>query len=284
MSPAAEIPLIIFTLLIQLAVGILLVGIAASGFKPGPARERLFSQSWFALIFVAIGALLSMIHLGNPLHSPFTLLHAGSSWLSREILMVLLAGAALLGVAWSRWKKPDSRLADALITIAAFLGLVLIYTMSKVYDSPFLPGWEGSSTFFLFLASALILGGLWCACALSFGKAAEIENRKAALWRVFFMAAAGFVLLAIFAPLSLPDGAAALNQAGSAYSGETVAFWQGMHALLSGLGILLFACAIWRGASGGTAAGLTMAALMFGICGEIAGRSAFYMSYARLGM
>ncbi len=285
MNAASEIPLLAFTLLAQMAVGIVLVGqLAVAGFTDGQVRTRLQNQSFFALLFVAVAALLSFFHLGTPLHGPFTLSNIGSSWLSREIAMVIATGAGLAALAYMRWKKPESSANNPLALLVCALGLIFIYAMSKVYSSPFLPGWAGSSTFFLFFASTLILGSLWLACSLGTAKLSEGPAYNSAFWRIFFFAVAGFVLLAICQPMAGAESVGGLNPLSRESSLETISLLQGWHACLSGLAIMLFCAALWQMVRKRPMAGILIAALCVAIAGEVLGRLAFYMSYARIGM
>lgn len=282
MHAFSEIPLLIFTLLSQMAVGIIIMGqLAIAGQPEGFARKRIAGQSLPALIFVGTAALISCIHLGTPLHAPFTIFHVGSSWLSREILFALLTVAAIGGIVYLRWKQPDSRWLKPLALAASIIGLIFIYTMSKVYSSPFMPGWEHNSTFFLFLASAIVLGSLWQGCVLGFG---DGDNRAAPLWRLFFFAIAGLILIAAFMPLAMPEPVTGINPLSRDYPPETIANLQSLHACLCGAGILLFMCGIRQCAKKNSFAAIMALAFLFAASGEIAGRMAFYMSYARLGM
>lgn len=285
MHVASELPLLLFTLLSQMAVGILLVGqFAIIGQGNTPTSSRLRNQCFFALLFIGLAALLSVLHLGTPTHSPFTILHIGSSWLSREIFMVIATGVCVAGLAYTRWKMPDSRLNGILAILACLLGFLLIYAMSKVYNSPFMPGWAGNSTFFLFFASTLILGSLWQGCVAGSVKMDENSATKLIFWRIFLIALAGFVLMAIFIPLALPKPSLTMNINMASDNFSRVPLMQALHACLSGIGILTFCYALWQTMSKKPMGALLVIALLFAISGEIAGRMAFYMSYVRLGM
>lgn len=110
-----EFPLVFFTLLVQMAVGMVLVGKCVLGNEADRAlREGVRRQNVAALLLFAVAVIISFVHLGTPLHAPFTLLHVTQSWLSREILMIGLMGLACCGWCWlgaksMRWmarKKP----------------------------------------------------------------------------------------------------------------------------------------------------------------------------------
>lgn len=285
MHISAEIPLLIFTLVAQLAVGIMIAGrFALAENVDEKTQGRINSQSYFALIFICIGALLSLLHLGTPSHAIFTVTNIGSSWISREIVMVLIVTVAIAAAALSVWKKASEKAAQALAIVASALGIALLYVMSQVYNSPFLPGWEGNTTFFLFLASALILGSFWIACVLGVAAARSEQTCNGPFWRLFFCALTWFGLVAAFVPMSVPEPVAGINTASITYSPESIAICQGVHAALCGIGVLFLGFGLWRILRRQYAGGFMTAALLLGLCGEIAGRCAFYMSYVKLGM
>lgn len=282
MHAADEFSLLFFTLLCQLGVGIVLASIVALYKNETiPETGRIRSQGVFALVCVAVAALISCLHLGTPLHAPYTIFNIGSSWLSREIFLVLLTLASLCCMVYFWHKKPEASTGKIFAIISACIGILLLYAMSRVYQSPFLPGWDHSSTFFLFLASALILGSIWQGIAIAISGKGQ---HAPLLWRVLFLAITGFALIAIFAPISLPDAVAMLNPASVESSQGQISVMQAAHACLAAIGIIFFCWAVRRSVLKETAGGLLMASFIFAFAGEVIGRYAFYMSYARLGM
>lgn len=286
MHVSAEISLIIFTLLCQLAVGILLAGQFAMAGQAGRiVRERMEKQSLAALVFVIIAAVLSCAHLGTPTHASYTIFNLGSSWLSREIVMVILTVGAMGCLVYLLRKQPGSKWLKPAALGSCLIGLLLIYAMSMVYASPFLPGWDSSATFFLFLASALILGSFWQGCALATNRSLVDDGTATrVLWKLFFVAMAGFILIAAFMPQAMPEPVAGLNPWSRDYSPERIANMQLLHAILCGTGILLFFGALRRSLQERPISAFLMPGLILVLAGEIVGRIAFYMSYSRLGM
>ena len=143
-----ELPLVGFTLLTQMAAGMAVCGLLISSL---PASALLAIG-----ILLAAGGLSSFLHLGRKRNAWRSATHLRKSWLSREILMTGLfaiawavaAGTELLGVASPNpWPL-------------AILGLVLIYSMSRVYRLRAVPSWNTWRTPAAFYLSVIVLGVL----------------------------------------------------------------------------------------------------------------------------
>lgn len=134
--------LVIFTLLSQSAVGLMIAQAFRQGFHN--------SGNWLALILLALGALASLGHLGDPWLAALTVGNAGSSWLSREIVMCIVFGISILAciVMKHRWLE----------WLSAFVGVLFIFVMARIYMLPTEPAWNSSVTFFYFLSAGLMLG------------------------------------------------------------------------------------------------------------------------------
>ena len=159
-SGLEELPLILFTLLVQLAVGAFW------------AMTWMFSRLWqlvqydvtglrlwpSALIGICLGAgmLASFAHLGTKKNAWRAVSHWRKSSLSREILFLGLFGLCWLftTLVTAIWHNSPFELAG----ITAILGIGLIYNMSQVYRFPAAPGWNTWRTNVGFMLSALLLG------------------------------------------------------------------------------------------------------------------------------
>ena len=65
-----EFPLVFFTLLVQMAVGMVLVGKCVLGNEADRAlREGVRRQNVAALLLFAVAVIISFVHLGTPLHA-----------------------------------------------------------------------------------------------------------------------------------------------------------------------------------------------------------------------
>lgn len=158
-----EWPLVIFTLLMQLAIGCVLTALycQSSALRELDGSQRLSvvrPALLCALAVGGIGLLASMAHLGNPMHALYTLNHVASSWMSREILFTaLFMGLLFLTVVVMLMKKT---LPAPLVALTALVGLADIFVMSAIYDNSRFILWQGWGTYAGFYGSALMMGSL----------------------------------------------------------------------------------------------------------------------------
>ena len=158
--------LITFTILAQMSVGSFLVlGIvhyfASHKFNLEEA-DRLSDRALLAIgPVLALGMAASLLHLGNPLNAYKAVSNLGSSWLSREIFSGVIFAVLGAAFAWMQWRKiatPNQR--NLLAILTAFVGLVLVYSMSQVYMLPTRPSWNLVTTPLAFFTTTLLLGVL----------------------------------------------------------------------------------------------------------------------------
>lgn len=146
-----EFPLLVFTLLAQMAAGITIFSL---GFPP-----TAFSLLSIGLL-LALGGLFSCLHLGYVKNAWRAVLHLKKSWLSREILM-----AGLFGVSWLAWValsvlKADAGSLDNAQRFSALLGAGMVFSMARVYRLRAVPAWDTWRTETAFFLAAGTLGGL----------------------------------------------------------------------------------------------------------------------------
>lgn len=160
--------LIIFTLLAQTAAGTIVVGSIGRRLFKNSTRpfttEPLFRRTLIlssALMLTA--ALASFFHLGTPLHAIYVLGNLANSWLSREILSVILfTGSLCLMTLLYIIGFNNRKIFTILEGATVILGLVLIFTMSSIYMLPTIPVWNHIFTPLTFFASAFLLGtSIW---------------------------------------------------------------------------------------------------------------------------
>lgn len=180
----SEVPLVCFTVFSPAAVGASLFALPLGGGAAVAAAVALM---------VAAGMLASIAHLARPLRAPRSLIHLGSSWLSREILVVSAFWA--LAVLWLACELGGAGMfrgaADAAVSSAAgaavampaaggfpwtaaargfhvaavVVGVVLLWVIAKAYRVHGQPAWDGSDTFWELVAGALGSGGAVAAAA-----------------------------------------------------------------------------------------------------------------------
>jgi len=148
-----EVPLVVFTLLGQLAVGEFWVLWMLTNRIMPPLNliPHLIIGAG-----LGIGLLTSFAHLGTKRNAWRVLAHLSHSWLSREILFAGLFGLGwLLTVLLSATRHPVTFEAAAITSI---LGIGLVYSMGQVYRIPAAPGWNSPRTNAGFFITALLLG------------------------------------------------------------------------------------------------------------------------------
>jgi DMSO reductase anchor subunit len=137
----SELPLVAFTLLAQMSVGMAWAGLWMMDTIP-------LIPYLLIGVCLAIGGFFSFAHLGakrNAWRAPF---HLKKSWLSREILTAGLFGASWLAgmfVPEIKW-------------VTAFFGAVFVYSMAKVYRLHVMPAWDTWRTQAGFFITAALLG------------------------------------------------------------------------------------------------------------------------------
>jgi len=150
----SELPLVVFTLLGQMAVGMFW----ATGWIFAPLR-RLAPPNIFFLQLVPIvlaglclgsGMLVALVHLGTKRNAIRMLNNLKKSWLSKEILYMGLFGSTLLLYLVSGF--------PILGWLTSLFGFGLIYSMASVYRLRSMPSWNNWRTLAEFLLSAMLLG------------------------------------------------------------------------------------------------------------------------------
>ena len=139
----SENPLVAFTLLTQMAVGMAIFSLFS-----GPLSRSLRLAIGG---LIGIGGLISILHLGTPLNAWRAPFHLKKSWLSREILMF-----GLFGISWvlalllpGMGKLP-----------LALCGLGLFFSMVQVYRLRSIQPWDTNRTLLAFVVSTVLLGTL----------------------------------------------------------------------------------------------------------------------------
>ena len=116
-----------------------------------------FRMGILVIIMTAVG--ISFFHLGSPLNAYRTLGNLRTSWLSREILFLLifLACTAVL-FAITRLASQASPISLIFQVTGSLAGLLLIFTMARLYLLPAVPAWNSMLTPYLFFSSTFLLG------------------------------------------------------------------------------------------------------------------------------
>ena len=173
----------VYTILMQLAVGALLVlWVIRAAAKPRFAAEELDRIVRNPLLIISITVAVAMIgshfHLSRPFHSFYALRNYRTSWLSREIIFTLLFFLSLAST-WllSRYRVHRRVLIEALGWVATAFGLTMVYCMARIYLLPTQLAWNSPTVIVSFYGTTLLLGIMTIACLLVMDlKFAEIQK------------------------------------------------------------------------------------------------------------
>jgi anaerobic dimethyl sulfoxide reductase subunit C (anchor subunit) len=168
-------PLIAFTILAQMSVGMFVVlGIVHYFVVNKYSIAEADQMSTYALLAIGpalvLGLLASLIHLGTPYIAFLAVTNLATSWLSWEILLGVLF--AILGgiFAMLQWRKIGSfALRNVIAWLAAIDGIGLVYVMSRIYRQPTIPSWNTTLTTISFYTTALLLGAVGVGAAFVAG-------------------------------------------------------------------------------------------------------------------
>lgn len=154
LRPKSELPLVFFTLLAQLSVGVfwgaawMFAPLQAFALKEANLLRNM--TAFLGLLVLLAGGLAAFAHLGHKRNAWRMLCNLRKSWLSRELFFVgsFVAGWLLSLVA----PGPFTTL------LVAVLGLGLIRAMANVYRLRSMAAWNSWRTLVGFLLSTLLLG------------------------------------------------------------------------------------------------------------------------------
>jgi anaerobic dimethyl sulfoxide reductase subunit C (anchor subunit) len=159
-----EWPLVGFTVLGQLAVGVYLLAgsvlFLARRTSGVPAVDGARSAVPLAVLgLMSAAAALSLFHLHRPARAWSVLSNLGTSWLSREILsgLTFTGLAGLLGFL-DGLGTVGPGLIKALFVLGGLAGAAFILTMSRLYMLPAVPAWNGPFTPLSFVLTSAALG------------------------------------------------------------------------------------------------------------------------------
>jgi anaerobic dimethyl sulfoxide reductase subunit B (iron-sulfur subunit) len=149
-----ELPLVVFTLLAQMAVGLALCGLLLPQF---PLAVLLTIG-----ILLGVGGSISFLHLGRKRNAWRAVVHLRKSWLSREVLMAVIFGIAwLVSVLWA-WLMATPFSSWPM----AIPGVGLVFCMSQVYLLRAVPVWNNWRTTLAFFLTPILLGVLGVSLAI----------------------------------------------------------------------------------------------------------------------
>lgn len=187
-----ELPLVVFTVLAQTAVGAYITMASRLSQLGSTAKQyRPLLLSMFILwAFMAIGFAASTMHLGSPLRAFNALNRVGYSGLSNEILtgslFFVLGGLYWLADLLKIFHGRVLKLARIIVTI---VGIIFMAAMIKVYLISTVPVWDSSFTYAEFIGTVLMSGVLLGYALLNLtGASTSKLNTKLAIFGVIIIA------------------------------------------------------------------------------------------------
>jgi anaerobic dimethyl sulfoxide reductase subunit C (anchor subunit) len=281
---AEEWPLMMFTLISQLAIGsfIMLVLFRTLMLPKDPSSVKKLSNIGFMAVgpLMTLALIFSLFHLGTPTGAIRSILNLGSSWLSREILT---AGGFFVLWFFSYRAYQKESAGNAIGWITSVVGLLAIYSMANIYGNSVRPAWDNLNTYIAFFGTTLALGSLGAASFIVYGAKGSTLNGAAIslLKKLSILAVAAIVLPLIYLPVfisGLGSGVAAAQASAQLLSG-TYAFIIVIGAVLSLIGTALLYLGLNKAAKTSLIPlQFVFLALALVIVGEFIGRYVFYAS------
>lgn len=281
---AEEWPLMMFTLLGQMAIGMyiilaLLRTLLAQ--KSSPALAGQVTKKGFLAVgpIMAVALLLSLFHLGDPMGAYRSIGNLTSSWLSREILF-----AGLFFILWcvSYFSERKGEGSSILRFATVLVGLIAIYSMASIYTSSIRPAWANGNTYLSFFGTALAFGVVGAISALLPGlkTAGNSVQSLELVKKVCWIGIAAVLLPLVYLPVyitGLSGGVGAAQTSAhlltGAYLTPLILRWI-LSAL--GMGLLVYTLANKIKSKSPLTANILYAALLLVFMGEFIGRYVFY--------
>lgn len=159
---STEIPLVLFTVLIQMAVGVMVFLLFSRLTRkeqalPGDAAAATRQIVYISLALTVAGVIASLVHLGHPVRAYRALFHHLSSWMGREAAFLGIFSLLLLLYAVLLRKGSGPKIGiEFLAAITGFLGVLssaLVYTaLGSV------PSWSNMFSILFFLLTFVLTG------------------------------------------------------------------------------------------------------------------------------
>lgn len=150
-----ELPLILFTLLTQVAVGMAVFAAVRQWVTvEGPTIKS--RNEWITILaLIGLGVFAAFFHLGKPLGAIRMIANIGSAWLSREILSFGLFGALSAVTFYLVFTKSSN---GWLFKVTAVVGLLAVFSTGMAYASAGLDAIHNVLPLILFLLTVFTLG------------------------------------------------------------------------------------------------------------------------------
>ncbi|MEL1133726.1 DmsC/YnfH family molybdoenzyme membrane anchor subunit [Desulfitobacterium sp. THU1] len=276
---AEEWPLMTFTLLSQLAIGmfiILMLVKISLGNRDAQVSKAIHTGFTVVGPLTILALIFSVFHLGDPLGAPRSLFNLGSSWLSREIITA--SGFLILWFAFW-WLSRNGKDSNAIGWAAVVLGCAAVFSMASIYSTSIRPAWDNANTYIAFFGATLAMGVLGSAGILAFGlKGSSAVGLIKSLKNMAYLGAAAVLLPMAYLPIfisGLSGGGSAAEASANILSGSMGMLVSRGVLSVAGAGLLIYA--LQQGAKGKKlSSGAIYLAFVLVVAGEFIGRYLFY--------
>ena len=298
-----EFALIVFTVLAQLSVGLLTVGLvvrayAGKKFNAEQVSALLDLPTYAVLPIMVLAMLASLLHLGNLLHVIGAVPNLGTSWMSREVVMAVVYIGLVIVYTFLYWRKMGSEeLRTFFGWLAALEGVAFIYSMGMTYMIPAQPAMNTFATPVMFYVVTALLGVLGFATFLmsAFSKIGKSDaalqgfvTKTLQIIGVCAIVLVGieFLVIPFYMGYLSTQGSAALKSLDMMVG--TYGFVFGLRLVLVFAGAGVLAAYLYRNAS--MPAGLkslptfVYSAFLLVLIGELLARFLFYATSVRIGI
>lgn len=273
-----ELPLVLFTVLGQWAIGLALVITAIEYLTPSAVTKdnikRLRIGGMAVLPLVGLGLLFSVFHLGQPFGALKSLMNLGTSMLSLEILFFAIVFVLALLYSYMWWKAPEKSSRKLVGAILSVVGLAAIVVSSNVYTLPARLAWDSWQTNAAFVLTAILLGTVTVAFLLSKSEGeSSLKARRGLGW--------GIILAVVLIVVTLASFGATYGASPEQSAAVAATFSSAFFYVRIVLGVILpIALAALFISNNNSKSSSTVAALTLGgvLIGELAGRIIFYSS------
>jgi len=247
-----EMPLVLFSVLSQTAIGLVVINSCRQWAADGPVKAD--RRQWgIVLAFLVTGMVASFFHLGHPLQAYTALKHLDKAWLSWELLGIsVFLCLTILGFFMA--KDKNVRLVSFL---AALVGVLTLLFMGMTYAPPGYPAVNNVLPLVFFLTTTLLLG-------TGFSAWVAPPATKPWLTRILTMTLIVGVIVYLIVPCIWLSGGTVMAQTGWTWFASPL-YWGRV-----GIGLVLPLAVLWRTKD----IPLWLPVLI--LLGELMGRAAFF--------
>jgi anaerobic dimethyl sulfoxide reductase subunit C (anchor subunit) len=161
-----EWPLVIFTLMMQMAVGLFILLVSFRFLTPESMNTELLDDLNFTSFVIIdalliIGVLAASYHIDHPINARLAIANLKKSWLSREMLLGVSFGciiAILSGMSWL--EVHPSSISTFLLITGSVVGIALLYAIPRIYMLRTVPTWNSIIVPLSFFSTSLLLGSI----------------------------------------------------------------------------------------------------------------------------